>query len=189
MKILLTLKHWQLFTILFGLPFIMVLTTGGITIATQTPAILIYTFIVMIIYILMFLSWFYILGTNLHKRLPATVKMKVTTFKTFVFIPFIYICLLLPILITILVSVSNHSSFSPYIFLLIIPLHLFSMFCIFYCLYFISKALKSTEMQRLAMSEDYIAEFFLFWFFPIGIWILQPRINKLFAPKHESLNE
>jgi hypothetical protein len=26
-------------------------------------------------------------------------------------------------------------------------------------------------------------EFFLIWFFPIGVWIIQPRINRLYAVK------
>jgi hypothetical protein len=27
--------------------------------------------------------------------------------------------------------------------------------------------------------KDFVGEFFLVWFFPIGVWILQPTINKL----------
>jgi len=54
------------------------------------------------------------------------------------------------------------------------------MFCIFYCLYFVAKALKSVELQREVTFNDYAGEFFLFWFSPIGVWVLQPRINKLF---------
>jgi hypothetical protein len=28
---------------------------------------------------------------------------------------------------------------------------------------------------------DFSGPFFLLWFFPIGIWIIQPRINRLFT--------
>jgi hypothetical protein len=69
---------------------------------------------------------------------------------------------------------------NPVIFALIIPLHLFSMFCIFYSLYFIAKALKTVESQKTVSFSDFAGEFFLIWFFPIGVWIIQPRINKLF---------
>ena len=61
----------------------------------------------------------------------------------------------------------------------IIPLHLFSMFCIFYCLYFVAKTFKTVELQREVSFSDFAGEFFLFWFFPIGIWIVQPKINKM----------
>jgi len=65
-------------------------------------------------------------------------------------------------------------------FAFIIPIHLFSMFCIFYCMYFIAKEFKSVEVQKPVTFSDFAGEFFLLWFFPVGIWILQPRINKIF---------
>lgn len=66
------------------------------------------------------------------------------------------------------------------IFAFIAPLHLFSMFCMFYCGYFNAKALKAVETKKPVTFSDYVGEFFLIWFFPIGIWIIQPRINKIF---------
>jgi hypothetical protein len=68
------------------------------------------------------------------------------------------------------------------IFALIVPLHLLSMGCLFYCLYFIAKALKSVEAQQPVSVSEYLGDFFLLWFYPVGIWILQPRVNKLFPP-------
>ena len=62
---------------------------------------------------------------------------------------------------------------------ILIPLHLFSMFCMFYLLYFCSKTIKSIELKREALFGDYIGEFLLLWFFVIGIWIIQPKINKM----------
>jgi hypothetical protein len=62
---------------------------------------------------------------------------------------------------------------------IIIPLHLFSMFCIFYCLYFVSKTFKTAELQRQTTFSDFAGEFFLLWFYPVGIWIVQPKINKM----------
>jgi hypothetical protein len=72
------------------------------------------------------------------------------------------------------------------IFMLIFPLHLFSMFCIFYCLYFNAKSLKSVELQKPVTFNDFAGEFFLIWFFPVGIWFLQPRINKLFEETQQN---
>ena len=43
-----------------------------------------------------------------------------------------------------------------------------------------AKALKTVEWQKPVTFSDFAGEFFLIWFFPIGIWIIQPRINKLF---------
>jgi hypothetical protein len=57
--------------------------------------------------------------------------------------------------------------------------HFLSIFCIFYCIYFVAKTIKTVELQRAVKFKDFVGEFFLVWFFPIGVWILQPTINKL----------
>jgi hypothetical protein len=53
------------------------------------------------------------------------------------------------------------------------------MFCIFYALYFNAKALKAVEWQKKVTLSDYVGDFFLIWFFPIGLWFIQPRINNI----------
>ncbi len=52
-----------------------------------------------------------------------------------------------------------------------------AMFCIFYCLWFMAKVMKTAELQKKTTFSDFAGEFFLFWFFPIGIWVLQLRLN------------
>ncbi|GAP73105.1 hypothetical protein SAMD00024442_6_77 [Candidatus Symbiothrix dinenymphae] len=66
---------------------------------------------------------------------------------------------------------------------LLICLYVCSAFCIFYCFYFIAKALKTAELQRPVKFRDFAQEFFLIWILPVGIWIIQPRINQLFNKK------
>jgi|HubBroStandDraft_2_1064218.scaffolds.fasta_scaffold26755_3 hypothetical protein len=61
---------------------------------------------------------------------------------------------------------------------LIFPLHFLAMFCLFYLLYFVSKSLVLAETCKPASFNDYAGPFFLIWFFPIGIWFIQPRINR-----------
>ena len=53
------------------------------------------------------------------------------------------------------------------------------MFGIFHTMYFAAKTIKCVELKRNVTFSDIAGEFFLIWFFPIGVWILQPRINKL----------
>jgi len=111
-------------------------------------------------------------------------------FKAFVIIPAVYILVIILCILYFFKSFSlplqNFMQGRPpaalfILPLLIFPLHLFSMFCIFYCFYFISKSLKAVEQQRNVTSGDYVGEFFLMWFSFIGVWFIQPRINKLFA--------
>lgn len=179
MTTLLTLKHWQLFLFLMGLPTILQIVVMVSMISQQAPVTSAAPLIILLP-IGFFFAWFYALGTNLHSRLPDTVKMSLTKFKIFLFIPVLYMLVLSMFLYSIFKGSTQHGQPNPAIFALIMPLHLFSMFCIFYCLYFNAKALKTVELQRPVTFSDFAGEFFLIWFFPIGVWIIQPRINKIF---------
>lgn len=170
-----------MFTLLFVLPIILIFL-GFIVTATiggRNPIVFsISISIITIVFIGVFFGWFYALGANLNKKLPDHVRMNLTRFKIFLFIPAAYIFLLSVLLLfkNILSSLQPN----PAIFSLIIPMQLFCMFCMFYCLYFNAKSLKTVEMQRQVTFSDYAGEFFLIWLLPIGIWIIQPRINKIF---------
>ena len=189
MTTFLTLKHWQLFGLLIGLPIVFQFITIGSMISSNDPTIM-FNFlpIVMILYFGLFFGWFYALGTNLHKKLPPTANMNLTRFKIFLLIPVIYILLIFVFMAGMFSNITSGGQPNPAIFALIIPLHLFSMFCIFYCLYFNAKALKTVEWQMPVTFSDFAGEFFLIWFFPFGIWIIQPRINKLFDTNIENDN-
>jgi hypothetical protein len=69
--------------------------------------------------------------------------------------------------------------------MLLIPAHLFTMVCLFYILYFASKSLVLATTNKPASFSGYASPFFLLWFFPIGIWILQPRVNRLYTQEAE----
>ena len=58
---------------------------------------------------------------------------------------------------------------------------LYSVFAYFYLMAFPAKVLISIEKQRTASLGEYIGDFFLFLFLPVGIWFLQPRLNNVLA--------
>ncbi|MBC8110310.1 MAG: hypothetical protein H7Y04_04545 [Verrucomicrobia bacterium] len=176
---LLRFKHWQLFGLLFVVPMIFQSLAMLSILETGKPTIMLVVFpIMMLLYVGILFGWLYELGTNLYEKLPETVNMNLGKFKTCIFIPVAYILLILIFLLGMAFQISVDPN--PLVFILLIPIHVFSMFCIFYCLYFNAKALKAVEWQKNVNFSDYSGEFFLLWFFPFGIWILQPRINKLF---------
>ncbi|MGA9473780.1 MAG: hypothetical protein WBV36_15040, partial [Terriglobales bacterium] len=69
----------------------------------------------------------------------------------------------------------------PASFAIIFPLHILAMICMFYLLNFVSKNLAIAETGKEVTFYDYAGPFFLLWFFPIGVWVVQPRINRLYA--------
>lgn len=179
MSKLLKLKHWQLFLLLIGLPLVFQIFTMQAMMNNEPAGMFISFPLMMILVVAIYFGWFYALGTNLHKKLPSSVSMNLKRFKIFLIIPMVYI-----VLISLFMTFAMSDVFPEYIssyMMIIIPLHLFSIFCMFYCLYFISKELKSVEWQRPVTFNDYAGEFFFIWFFPFGIWFIQPRINKLFS--------
>jgi hypothetical protein len=193
MSIFLRAKHWQIFLLLFVIPFILQTVMMGILfsnlIRNPNPA-LVFDYLkffplIMILVMGTLFSWFWAVAINLQKLVPADVKMKVTKFKVFFFIPIVYLLLIVTAVPIIASSqFTNFKDPSPifFVFAFIIPLHLFCMFCIFYCLYFVAKTFKTVELQREVTFSDFTGEFFLIWFFFIGVWIIQPKINKLVEP-------
>jgi hypothetical protein len=194
MKIFLRMKHWQLFLLLFGIPFIFQVI-GALSLSYfKNPTLLFMAFpIILFLYMVAFFTWFYTLGTHLNRKLPDTVQMSLRRFKIFLSIPFLYFLLICIFLFSLFINLSamaasgtsDPMAFSAarpswLFFILVIPLHFFSMFCILYSLYFIAKSLKIAEGQRIVTFNDFAGEFFLIWFFPIGVWFIQPRINRLF---------
>jgi len=140
--------------------------------------------IIMIILTVVFFGWFWSVAIGLQKKVPNNVRMKVKKFKIFFFIPMIYI-LLISIFIGTSLNGLTENGTEPNggligsLVAIIVPIHLFSMFCIFYSLYFVAKTFKTVELQREVSFSDFAGEFFMIWFYPIGIWIIQPKINKM----------
>lgn len=187
-------KHWQLFLLTFGIPLIIqiiitgMMTSDFITQGDPDPAVMVkYMRLIPLIFLVFFgvlFGWLYSVAVGLQKRVPEDIKMKVRKFKIFFFIPMVYILGFI-VIFSIAMSGLITSNFEPDVpflvslFAFIIPMHLFSMFCIFYTLYFVAKTFKTVELQREVRFSDFVGEFFMIWFYPIGIWVVQPRINRV----------
>ncbi|WP_416866782.1 MAG: hypothetical protein ACMVP2_03815 [Imperialibacter sp.] len=175
MKFLLRLKHWQLFGIVWGLPILLNIFTFS------DPTLLITAFpFMMIIFAFGTFGWIWAISTNLNSKLPEEVKLNVKRFKILFAIPNIYIVLIMVFMgFSFTVGNSMEGANPGAIAGIIVPLHLFSMFIIFWGVRFAAKTLKSVELGRMAKFGDYAGEFFLIWFSIIGYWVLQPRLNEL----------
>ncbi|MCZ4409649.1 hypothetical protein O3Q51_12575 [Cryomorphaceae bacterium 1068] len=197
-------KHWQIFLFGVGIPFVLQMILFGLIVGqianlqnAENPAsaflssgiIGSYLGIFAISFLSFFIlyGWMYSIGVGLKKYLPADVHSRTKFFVFCLVFPIAYIFLFLFLYFQAFTSMIGWESSTPEaafggmmgMFFLIIPLHLFAMFCGIYVLRFVAKIIKSVELQRRARFSDYIGYFFLVWFYPIGIWILQPEINKI----------
>jgi hypothetical protein len=177
MKFLLKLKHWQLFLLTWGAPLMM-----NIYSFSDPSSIIRFFPFMMILFTLGMFGWIWAIATEMHKRLPSGVFLNIGVFKALFLIPMIYMLGIVSVM-GFIFSVGPNNWDKPenigVIVALTVVLHFFSIVCIFIGLRFAAKAMKSVELGRMARFSDYSGEFFLIWFSPVGIWILQPRLNDL----------
>lgn len=187
-------KHWQLFLLTYGAPMIIHLVIMGslmANIASHTipdPTMMLGYMklfpVLMVVFMAVLFGWLWSVAMGLQKKVPENVKMKVTRFKVFFFIPLVYLLLFVANFSLIVnwqltaLPVPNAATIAG-LFAIVVPLHLFSMFCIFYSFYFAAKTFKTVQLQREVNFGDFAGEFFMVWFYFIGVWILQPKINKM----------
>ena len=199
-------KHWQIFLFIFGLPFLAYMLMLGSIISSISAATVngvepdpaeimqmmvgIFNFmpILALVVTLVLYGWYWSIGMGLQYKLPAHVKIGSGLFKVALIIPLVSMMALMYVMRDMMTTVAEFSQnpdggADPAAFLgpfvIIVPLQLVSMFFVFYSFYFIAKVFKTVELQREVSFPDFAAEFFLIWFSFIGVWILQPKINKM----------
>lgn len=201
MNLLLKAKHWQLFMVFFIIPaiiyvFMMTSTLSEVFAAANSgiepdPIVLFqnirYCSLLLMAAMLIYYAWFWAVNVGLSKKIPQQAKMNLTRFKIFFFIPVVYFILIFVwtaffmegFMASVMMQDEEAVRNIGIGMTIITPLHLFSIFCIFYMIYFTAKTLKTIELKREVTFSDFVVEFFMIWFLPIGIWILQPKINEM----------
>lgn len=194
-SIFLRAKHWQLFIPLAVIPFVVSIILGisvAITLVLnepKSPEDVIWVFYLFpVIFILcgfVQFAWFWNVLTKLSKLVNPAVKFPQRRIKLFFFIPVIYLCLVPFFAVYVIqTTFASHQHIDEIMQLVILGvfvfiLHFFSIFCILHTIYFAAKTIRSAELQTNARFSDFVGDFFLIWIFPVGIWFIQPRINKL----------
>jgi hypothetical protein len=167
MKFFLTAKHWQIFLIL-----LMGLILNNFTVENQ-PLL---TIILSVIGHLIIFCWPLILGIELYQYLPGRIEMSRTYFVINALI------FLLTYTAIIIISEGEGMSFNG---LEALPF-MYVFFAFLHYMTFPARVLKSIKTGKRASFADYIGYVALIIFWPIGIWLLQPRINR-YAPSQARL--
>jgi hypothetical protein len=182
MRFFLTAKHWQLFLLFIGLPMVLQISLFAASASSfdLSPAFLSFPLASAISSVIIF-GWFYSIGSNLYKKLPESIKMNLACFRILLVLFLICMIAISALFFRMISEASSNETILNFqIVKMVIPINLIVMFSLLYCLYFISKALKTIELQKPVAFTDFVGEFFLLLFFVVGIWIIQPRINKIF---------
>jgi hypothetical protein len=169
-------KHWQIFLLFVAIFAIGELPMLGYAASSaSSPEGFAEAFVVVEIVTavsaLCYLLWLWSMGSFLNSLLSPGLRLKTGVFLFTLMFTSIYV-------FGFMMLFQNVNSIG---FAVIIPLLLFAAFCMFYNFYFVSKSLVIAETGKGATFSEYAGEFLLLWFYPIGIWFIQPRINRLYA--------
>ena len=173
-------KHWQLFFLFVAtLVATEVVAFGSFLAAKKSPEEATTAMLLMAtltgLCMLCFLLWLWSVGSFLSSIVQPALRRRSGFFLFSVIYSSVYVFAFGAIF----------QSINPRLFAVIIPLHLFAMYCIFYCLVFVAKNLVMAESGKRVTFYDYAGPFFLVWFYFIGVWFIQPRINRLYAEKRD----
>jgi len=160
MKLLLRLKSWQLF-ILIVIPLLF------------QPTNLVFEIIVLFGYGV-YLSWIFAIGSTMHALLLAKLKPKIIYFKIS--------CLSTAVIILPTCFYNPFAFLDPFaggikacVFWVFFAFVITSMF---YSFGFAARMLQSRIDGEIANRSDSFRSFCYIWFFPIGIWYIQPMVKR-----------
>jgi len=183
MEIFLKAKHWQVFLLIVGIPFLIEILDSIIVVSGAGEA---FTFrailrFLLIIPFITFYFWIFSVGTLLNKRVRDHLDTKTGYFGLAVWTSAFSLFFLSIFSFFIWddweqLMIENdltYVAFGIVVFLTIATLLL--------AVSFVAKTLVRAERNAHVKSSDFYGEFVMILFFPIGIWLLQPRINEIHA--------
>ncbi|MEZ5105255.1 MAG: hypothetical protein R2757_21445 [Draconibacterium sp.] len=172
-------KHWQIFIAIFIIPYSLQFLAMTITNNNQEKMMYFTPFIILVLFLGLF-GWFWSIAIGLKERIPYGIKMKIKKFKIFLLIPMIYVPIVFNLFDLVFDNLEKSNGLMMGIsFAIIFPLHILSIFGFLYSFYYVAKTYKTVELQKEVSFSDFAGDFFLLLFFPIGVWIIQPNINKM----------
>jgi hypothetical protein len=165
MRFLLNLKSWQLFLI-----FLLS------SIFSMFPYI---GWIVNLTFLLIYIGWVYSIGSAMHNVIPKHLRPNISYFN-FCCLILVFAVLLLSVYVDYIGQDYTDDQFwwieASIVCLMGIGFYIFS---------FAAKMLESAIEGRIVGFSDSIKAFFCFWFFPWGLWHIQPAVQRVLA-KYES---
>lgn len=160
MNFFLSAKHWQIFLILL---------LGSFLINFTIEYDLTLTLLLRAIGMLIYYSWYLFIGHGLFGYLHRKVELN---YNLFIINFFVWMAAYIAIII--------YSDGSGMIFTGFAAIPMFYvLYAVIYVFLFPARVLKSVEIRNKASFSEYIGYVLMMIFWPIGVWILQPQINKI----------
>lgn len=181
MDLLKKLKHWQIFLLIVGMPVMLQLIQSIIFISSADGNVANYGNILgllIILPLLIYYGWIGSVGSTFSQRNTA-VNMPIGRFRLSLWTSGICSVLLTVYFWTYPQYLQATDNEEAVPIMLVGVLVFVTLFTLFYCLSFMARGVVQLERNRRVSSSEFYSEFVMAVAFPIGIWLLQPRINRL----------
>lgn len=185
MKTLLILSPKQIILLLFGLPFVFSFFFMGIRDFINISWIKSFFISVPTILVLSgLLCWIWVIGISTNQKANSKIRMQSYLFKAGFIYTLIYILIFVPIYNSYwapkMLTDGISSTINTTEYLLSSLCSFVAVLYMFYAIYFIAKNIVMAEEQKEIKFKDFADVFYSFLFLPIGIWVAQSRVQKLF---------
>ncbi len=124
--------------------------------------------------------WMYFAGTELQKLAASYERLGLGFFTFNLIFAFLYLLSFCMLLAVVFDRGRIGPEFGVYLGIAI-PAQLYAIFALYHAVFFVSKCLTILELRRPVHFRDAARTFFLLWFFPIGVWYIQPRMKLIFS--------
>jgi len=174
MTSLLKIPRFWLFVLIAGIPLAgFPFTLFGMLLDSPMLVSLIY-FVILLVPSALYVLWLYAVGTRLYLELePAERRiLNHALYRNNLFF-------LLGYLVVLFIFIFLTFDSGALYHVLFLPLHLYAAFSLLYGINFAARTLSMADGEGSEL-EDYFGNLFLFWFFPIGLWVVQPKMNGFF---------
>jgi hypothetical protein len=176
-KFFLRAKAWQVFLIVLGSDFIgrVALTvTEVLRMSPRTPDYSILVAAVAAICGSGFVVWLWFLGAALNGVvIQASQRQSTRSLSASVLV-------IISFIVVSVTPLRSPRALSPWALSITVPLGLVLVVLALYTVDFVAVSLLLAETGRIPTFGEYVKPFFLLLFFPLGIWFIQPRLNRLY---------
>lgn len=165
MRNFLIAKHWQIFLLVAGMPII-----SDLFFDKTNSNEFSFNSMITIISCIFFFAWLWSIESVIGRLVIKINPIRSRQFRFIYFTVTLYIAISLMLLFFTGMFLDN-------IYWLII--HFICIIFLLAIFYQCAKLIKHVELTREPQFSEVFTYFVFIWFFPIGIWVIQPKLNKI----------
>ncbi|MFI5161258.1 MAG: hypothetical protein ACHQHN_08265 [Sphingobacteriales bacterium] len=131
-----------------------------------------------------YIGWIYSIGTLLNELIPQNYRPRASYFKVSCLLVSLWVIAIIMILGGYSIDQNNYRSYGDWLWLLLLA-HTYLIYSLIYIIYFAAKMLTSVIEGEIADFSKSYKVFFAIWIYPIGLWYIQPVVQKILTKPSE----